>query len=328
MSAAITAAVIAVAGSAASGVAASQQQKKNNKRIDQQNAQQLGLDVASRGAPLNDLSAPASVQGSETAVLPYYMDGEEAALGRYAASISRAIRAQGGTPEEQLAKYESMLKDYEPELQMADQAVLDEVTGEATKQELGFSKPVFDARTNVAKSKLMAGLEALKETLNEIAQVQAGKGYSGDSTGNRMFRFNARRSIGTDAANDLSQANLENEIERRVIESTGRDRRSVGAAKVDSLINQRIQRSRLPALAVSDDFNTQFAPMKNFNIGTKEFTTPTPYGEQPDIMGSVIGSVGGTLTKYFGTKAADKRDEARRGNGLGEASKTTDKEDA
>lgn len=327
MSAAITAAVIAVVGAAGSAAASSQQAKKQNKRINAQNAQQLGLDVAARGAPLNDASAPASVQGVEAAFLPYYMDGEEAALGRYAARISKAIREQGGTPEEQLAKYESMLAAYDPAMDMADQAVLDEVTGEATRQELEFSKPVFEARTGVANAKRNAGLEALKETLNEIDQIQAGKGYSGDSTGKRMLRFNARRAIGTESAKDLAEANLENASERRVIESTGRDRRAAGGAKIASLFNQRIARNRLPALAVSEDFNASFAPLKNFNIGTNEFTTPQSYVDGPDMIGALSSSIGGTLTNFFGKKAADNRDSDRRRMGLGEVEKQDDSGD-
>lgn len=312
MSAAITAAVIGIVGAAGSAAASQRQAKKQNSRIASQNAQQLGLDVASRGAPLNDASAPASVQGIEAVFLPYYMDGEEAALGRYAARISKAIREQGGTPEEQLAKYESMLAAYDPALDMADQAVLDEVTGEATRQELEFSRPVFEARTGVANAKRNAGLEALRETLNEIDQIQAGKGYSGDSTGKRMLRFNARRAIGTDVANDLAQAELDNATERRVIESTGRDRRAAGGEKIASLFNQRLSRSRLPALAVSEDFNASFAPLKNFNIGTNEFTTPQSYVDGPDVLGSLSSSIGGTLTKYFGNQAVSNRDANRR----------------
>lgn len=305
MSAAITAAVIGIVGAAGSAVASKQAADKQNKRLNTQNATQAGYDLASRGAPLYGPSVPSELQGRESAILPYYVGDEESRLGRYAAQISRAIRNRGGTPEQQLAKYEEMMAQYENAAAMADQAKLDEITGAATEQELEFSKPVFAARTGVAEAKRNAGLEALREILNEIDSIQAGKGYSGDSTGTRMLRFDARRRIGTDAAEGFANANLQNEEERRVIRTAGRDRSAEGGTALAKLFNQRVTRSQLPALAVASDFNTQFAPLKNFNIGTGEFTTPASNVDQPDILGSLTGSIGGTLTNFFAKKAAE-----------------------
>lgn len=291
---AITIAAISVAVTAGSAVAANKQAKSTNKRLAAQNADQLMLDMAARGAPIYGANLPDEVQGSQAAVLPYYGGDTETKLFGDARSIYDAIRARAGTPAEQVAMYDDMLRKFEPANESNRQMVYDMASGKMVEQEIGESQPVFQARRGVAEAKRNAGLEALRETLNEIDSIQAGKGYSGDSTGKRMLRFNARRSIGTSSANDFAEVDLANALETRGLLTNDRSRRLTNIDLPDRLARAEIAREELPGDAASEAYQRSLGNFKMFNIGTHDFTPPAPYVDKPDILGSVASSVGGT----------------------------------
>lgn len=298
-------------------IAAINQRKKDkaqNQLTAQQNQQQMAMDLAARGAGLYGSGIPEELQGRESAILPYYMGGSEAILGKDAANVAAAIRAAAGDPTLRLADYSAMLGKYDAASEANDRLAEDLALGNITNEQLAEAAPVWAARTGAAESRRNAGLEALRETLNEIDSIQAGKGYSGDSTGKRMLRFNARRAIGTQAATDFAGANLENEMDRRMIKESGRNARLSNIDLPNRLAMAAIQRKQLPANAVASEFNAATEPLNFFNIGAGQFRAQNPLtapsNSATGIANSVAqagASVGGALSKYYGNKSLENQ---------------------
>lgn len=245
----------------------------NAKSTQDANTQNALLSLFTRGAALSGDWVPEELQGASAAILPYYLAGAEKEIGGDAASLYRAIRDRAGGPDIQLADYSALLGGYGRA--MADNSLLAEdlASGRVTRDMISESAPVFSARVGVANAKRDAGLEALQQTLNEIDAIQAGKGYSGDSTGNRMLRFNARRSIGSEAATDLANVNLQNEIDRRQIMASGRDLRLANIDLPSSLARSAVALKQMPETAVTQSYQNSISPFGFFNLGPHQFPT-------------------------------------------------------
>lgn len=303
MSSALTIAAIAVAGSVGASAVAAKSAKKSaketNARIAAQNADQIMLDMAARGAPIYGANLPAEIQGSEAAILPYYGGRTEVDLFNNARQIWDSIQASGGTPEQKMATFKQMLEQYEPANNANRNLVFDLATGKMTEQGVIESQPVFKARLGSAEAKRNAGLEALRETLNEIDAIQAGKGYSGDSTGKRVLRFNARRAIGTQSAADLADANLQNALEERTIRSQGRDKQIAGLGLADTMARADLSRTQIPEEAMTKSYINALQPFSFFNLGTHEFTKPEPYVDMPDTTGAIASTAAGSLNTFL-----------------------------
>lgn len=294
MSSAITIALVSTAvTTGVSAASANRQAKKQNEMVRQQNADQIMLDMAARGAPIYGANLPADIQGSESAILPYYFGGTERQMADDASAVYRSIRSQD--PRVELANYERMLDTYGEANQSNKDLVIDAATGRLVDRRLAESAPVFEARTNVAKSKRNAALEALRDTLSEIDSIQAGKGYSGDSTAKRMMRFNARRQIGSQAAADMTEAELQNQLEVRNIRDSELASRRANLGQADAMTQAEMRRTQLAKQAMADDFNTSISPFSSFNIGTGQFTKPEPLVPPTDIAGALASSIGGTV---------------------------------
>lgn len=296
-----------------SGIVAAQQQRKSSREqnaiTQQQNVDSLMLQLAARGAPLTGNNVPESAQGSESAILPYYFGDLEKTMGTDAANLYKASAAWRGTPEAQLADYQALVDSQAGATAANDQLAADLASGKLTEDQLAEAAPSFAARKGVAEAGRNAGLEAIKQTLNEIDSIQAGKGYSGDSTGKRMFRFNARRSIGTQTAKDLAGANLENALDERSIKETGRSLRLSNMNLPEQRIQSAITRKQLPQNAANAAFTSAMEPFKFFSIGPHDFTAgtapaavPSALGDIASQMGQVNAQVGAGVANYYKNK--------------------------
>jgi hypothetical protein len=284
--------------------------EEQNQLTQQQNADTLLLEMAARGAPLTGSNVPASVAGTEAAILPYYFGGQEKSMSADATELYKAIQERNGSPGLQIANYDALLGKYQPSVDANDQLAADLASGRMTNQTLAEAQPVFNARTNMAESKRNAGLEALRQTLSEIDSIQAGKGYSGDSTGKRMARFNARREIGTQSAADFAGANLANAQEKQAIQSGGRSLQLSNINLPDTLARAAINRTRLPGQAATATQGDAMAPFDFFKLQPANYKSPNPLNAMPDTAGSIANTVaqtgaaiGGSLAKYYSNKS-------------------------
>lgn len=310
MSAAITAAVIVAGGAAYAAYSSSESQKKanstNKKLTKENNRANLLMNLISRGAPMEGPNFPDSVQGQSSSILPIYMGKTEKDLATNAQDIFAAIQKYYGTPEDQMKNNEQIAGQFAPAGAASDRLVVDLATGKVTKEMLDESKPVFAARTKLAESKRNAGLEALSETLNEIDAIQAGKGFSGDSTGSRMLKFNARRGIGTQSAADIGAADLANAEDVRNIKSSGRNLQLQNLSLPDSQAAAAIRRRTVPAAGLVDNQSVSLAPFKFFNIGpgaATQFQKPSDVGPVANTGGIAAQGIASLIRDYQKARA-------------------------
>lgn len=296
--------------------------KEQNRITQQQNADQLALELAARGAPIYGTNVPEEIQGTESAILPYYFGNTEKEISTDARELYKALTERLGPASVRVANYDALLGRYDKSSEANDKLAEDLALGNLTEEAIAESQPVFEARKGVADAKRNAGLEALAKTLNEISAIQAGKGYSGDSTGSRMLRFDARRKIGTQAAADLANVKLENANDVRAIRQAGRDQRLANLDLPSRLAVLATQRKQLPINAVSAEQNALMQPFDFFNIGTGRFSQANPLPAMPNTAGDIANSfaqtgsaIGGSLLKYYTNR--DLQDRANRNAAAG-----------
>lgn len=283
--------------------------KEQNALTAQQNKDTLSLELAARGAPLSGSGVPEELQGVQSAFLPYYFGSLEKDTAGDAASIYRALKDRMGDPALKLADYSEMLGKYKDSQNSAD-ALADEImSGRLSDTVMSENAPVFEARLGVAEANRNAGLEALKQTLNEIDNIQAGKGYSGDSTGKRMLRFNARRQIGNQASNEFANAKLANAQDKRAALEAVRSLRMSNFDLPAKMARNRIAIEEMPATAIAESYRNTLSPLDSFRIGSGSFSKPTQMSAMPNTAGDIANAaaqtgsaVGGALMKYYGNK--------------------------
>jgi len=235
--------------------------------IDVQTARRLGL--------------PDNLIGKSSAVLPYYLSDTEMRSSNAAAKTVEALQNLYGTPKDEYAVYDAMIKKYGPAIANNTNLVNDLASGRLTDQSIAESQPVFSQRLAGVEAGRRASLEALSQTLNEIDAIQAGKGFSGDSTGNRQLRFNARRQIGTSTSNSLNDALLQNAMEKRALQDQGRTLRLNNLNLPVTMAGSQIDLAQMPTNAVAKRFNASMAPLSTFNIGPHDFT---PFQSMPLVQ--------------------------------------------
>lgn len=280
--------------------------RTNRKNVKDTNKANLWLNMISRGLPITDemassLGLSADMVGSSSAVLPYYMKGIEKELSAIATSTSQSIRDASPTAE----GLQEILGRYSEGFSAADTLANDISSGRVTQQMLDEQEPVGQARMDVAAGKKNAALEALRSTLNEIDAIQAKKGYSGDSFGNRMLKFNARRGIANQWASDIGGAKLQNALDKAALQEQGRTLRIGNIGLSDRLARASVDRATIPGKTLAEQSKTSMAPFEFFNLGPHNFsaqqTPPTvaPVAGAGQLIAQAGAGVGNTALNYY-----------------------------
>lgn len=299
---AVGASAFAASQSASASKKAQQQNLSEQERINLLNTE---MQLASRGAPLTGDYVPDNLQGQQSSVLPYYFGGTEKQTADDTAALYNAIQKLYGSPDSQIADYQRLVDQYGPANASNQKLVNDLSSGRLTDQALTERAPVFGQRLANAGSNRNAGIEALQDTLNEIDAIQAGKGFAGDTVGSRTLRFNARRAIGTQSAQDLGQAKLQNATDTANIQDTGRALRLSNLSLPDQMLQSAITRKQIPAAGVVQAQGTAMAPFKFFDIGPGAPTQYKPFQFQPQVStGQIVAQgVAGLGTKVLSPNA-------------------------
>lgn len=133
-----------------------------------------------------------------SAVLPMYLRSLEQRLGRDFADAWDATGRPIGEYRERARNYESMMGA----ARSRANSIFD---GGLEREMLDSAAPVQRARVAF---KRQSAIDALNKVIADINSAQAGRGYTGDSMGNRMLRFGAERGA-ADAVSEAELANLE-----------------------------------------------------------------------------------------------------------------------
>lgn len=147
------------------------------------------------------------------ALLPmYFPQGTETGLATDALSAYKAAQAAAGTPDTELARYQSAATGMMPAMSQSDAVVNDLFSGALTEEQVRNIQPVLAARAGVAKAQKTGILEALQTRLNALSADRSRAGYQGGGsafqknllTGATVPAMQAAATVGAQA--DLSNA--------------------------------------------------------------------------------------------------------------------------
>jgi hypothetical protein len=283
---------------------------KNLRGARETNVANLALNLTSRGAPIaldrfGRPIIPRSVEGSESAILPYYFGGAEKQLGQDALDNYNAIAKLYGAPELELQQYQAIIDKFGPAFQSNEQLASDIASGKISQDMLAESEPVFGARLDVAEARKNSGLEALKQTLNEIDAIQAKRGFLGEGYGKTLVNTEVRRRIFGEGADAISQAKLANAMEKRAVQESGRNLRLSNISLPDALARASLARRGLPASTIASRYGTSLAPFSFFNLGPHDFSQfqrppQVDAATSPWALAAQTGAAAGsTVGNYF-----------------------------
>lgn len=210
----------------------------------------------------------------------------------------------GNDYSQKLAAFKQILDAHGGDFSAVSKLVSDLMSGKTTSDMLAEAQPVADARTGAATATKNAALESLQQTLNEIDQIQSKKGYGGDSSSGNLLKLNARTSANTEGAKALSQASLQNALDRASIQQQGRQMQLSNVMLPDQLANQEIARQTAPGTALANEFQTAMTPFSTFRTGNSFSPYQAPPQQNPiastgQIVGQGVASLASTAGNYF-----------------------------
>lgn len=295
--------------------------KKNLKAVSDTNRINMLMNLFTRGGALSGKDIPEDMQGQQSAILPYYFKDMETQLAGQARSASDAISGQM-TPQQQLKMYQSILDKYSPSVDNNRNLASDIASGRMGDQMLEESGPVFKSRVDSANTRKNASLQALQDSLNEIDAIQARKGFSGDSFGNNLLKFNARRATATQSATDIAGANTQNAMDRAAILGQARNIRLNSLNLPNQMASSDISIQNLPGQGIVQRTQTGQAPFGFFNVGPNQFTphtTPVVSAIQSPLgaAAGAVGQTGNTLLSFALNKSLANKTAGGGGGGWG-----------
>jgi hypothetical protein len=274
----VIAAGAGIAGGAMQSSAARKANRTNQAIADEQNRLNYEMFLQSRGS-----------EGSS--ILPFYFAQEgQTPYEQTLAENAMAAASMLPSAAQQQAQARSLQTRFQPTIDAATGAVEGIFDDSLLREEQELLLPVEQERMAAVQTRRQAGFEALRNTLNEINALQAGRGFSGDSSASNQLRANTRRQIATDAATAESAARLQN----------AGDRRSLGMANINrrvanvNLPLQVVEQNRPATAALANEQQRQGA-FNWFRLGPQAFQNQRAPLVQP-VAGTgqyIAGAVGG-----------------------------------
>lgn len=284
---------------------AAQQQAQSQQNANQTNLQEFEESRGSTGS----------------AVLPLYL--KESGLpfeGQMGQDLISAYN-ETGTP---LSTFQSAAAPLATSETKANEFTNDIFTGGVTNKLLEQAQPVQQARLSSARQNAMT---TLNQTLDAIDAAQAGKGFSGDSFGNRSLRFQAN--LG--ANNSISTANEANLGETQQIKNYGDVTLPLNNLSLPStMAGQNEAYTFLPQASFLQSKVAQQQPFNFMRIGpgTPPSVAPLPTAPPGLSTGNAIaqgvGSVGSAALNYYLNQSLQQQNmsQAAQANAQGVAQQT------
>lgn len=275
--------------------------QQNAANVAATNQANLILNIMSRGGALTaqeaqQLGVP-QLAGQSSAILPYYMSQIEQAAGTTSGAISQQILSSGGSPAQQMQQAMAVTAGLQPSLNQATTLGQQLVSGDVTKQMLAEQAPVSAATLAVPEVEKNAALQQLDATLNDIDAIQARKGYSGDSYGNRLLKFQARAGIMSQAAGGIAQAKLANARSVQGIQQQGRQLQLSNLGLPGELAANELNFQNLPSQTLATKAQLGQQPLGFFNIGNRAFQEQNkPLVDYTSATGLGLSGLGSNLS--------------------------------
>lgn len=279
------------AGASAGGsmCAADAQEDANAQTIQQQKLdreQQLALYRESRGA-------------TGHAFLPYYLGSAEANLGADASARYLQMNQNAGSVKDEAARLRESVDAMRPAFDAGTGLVGDIFSGDLTNQRLANAAPVAAARTSAAQAGAEGVYAGLMERINKMKAERARAGFSGSSSFQDNRLAQATIAARQEAARQVAQARLDNELAAQGIKESGIDLAVRSLDVPMARARQAAQFDMLPDEALVSAFKTRMGVYEPFRIGTappQQLSPLSPVTAVPP-MGQIIGqSAAGAIT--------------------------------
>lgn len=242
-------------------------------------------------------------RGSDgSAVLPLYLQSQDGGL--FERQLGSDLVGAYDMTAPDRAAFESVWNSYKPMVSGARRTAAGIFNGDVGNEMMANFQPVKKARVAMTRQ---AAMDALSKTLDEIGQMQAGRGFSGDSLGNRMVRFKANES----AANAMAGANLSNLEQEKAIRDAALNLRLSNLDLPFSMAGKEMDFSNSANNAYLDAIQRRMVPFNFLRIGQGPAFqyqplnySATPSAGQVALQG--FGQLGGTAANYFAGQQQQK----------------------
>ena len=208
------------------------------------------------------------------------------------------------TPEQQLAAYQEISAGFDPALAGSRATVNALFDGGLEAEARTAQEPVAAARLAMAESKKNSALEALAQTISEIKSISARKGFTGDSFGERLLDFNARRVAYNEGAMATGAANLENATDLRNIKNAAIAMRVGNVGLPYQQRRVALSDADAAETALVDRTSRRTSLFQPFRIGPGSFRYAPlppvgPVASTGQIVGQAVGAGAGALGNYY-----------------------------
>ena len=211
------------------------------------------------------------------------------------------------TPEEQLARYQETVDSLNPAAEGAARTVNDLYSGATERAQMEAQAPVSSARLAMGEARKNAALESLAQTVNEIKAINARKGFSGDSYGNRLLEFEARRRGNTEASLATAGAGLENAMDERSLRNAAISMRLNNTGLPSVMRRQAVGDLDLAESGLADRTARRQSLFSPFRIGPGSFRyAPLPMVGPVAGTGQIAGQAGAALASSVGSYYASR----------------------
>jgi hypothetical protein len=277
---AFIAVAIAMGGSALVGAGATMYSSSQSAKA--QNAAADKAAQSQKDANATNLQMYEESRGSTgSAVLPTYLtNGPNGTGGLFEASLGNDLVSAYNGSNVPLSTFQGTAATYAPAMAKAGQFTNDIFSGGITSKLLSEAQPVQQARSSSA-------MDALNKTLASIDAAQAGKGFSGDSYGNRMLQFQGRQAQGN--------ANVANLAENQQIQNYGNvTLPSQNLNLPSTMANQAGEFAFMPQNQYLQSMQSRMQPLGFLKIGSGNPPTsqPLPTAGAGAYMGGANGVAG------------------------------------
>lgn len=303
--AAIAAAAVAAGATAYGAKSASDSadaaNEANKKSVADTNALNYRMFLESRGSGGN-------------ALLPLYLpQGSEAIAANRAYQLYQANQEALGTPQEQVARYNSVVQGLEPSMQAGDKLVQDLFSGALENQQVQNIQPVVQARGAVAGAQKQGILEGLMARLNAIQADRARAGYSGGGSAfQKALLQGATIPALQGAATVGAQADLANATDTANIRNAAIQTRLGNLSLPLTQAANRAQLINLPATATGAANAASLSPLDWFKLQPGVFRNDqgplvSPVPNTGQIVGAAIGAGASSLGNYYANRDIAQR---------------------
>ena len=235
-----------------------------------------------------------------SAVLPLYMTNPNGSL--FEGTLGTDLVNAYGSTAVPLTSFENAASSLQPSQAGAEKFTNDIFSGGITKTLMDQAAPVQALRLSTARQ---SALQGLNSSLAAIDAAQAGKGFSGDSYGNRLLRFQANAG----AANQIGAAAGANAAENQQIQNYGNvTLPSSNLTLPYSMANQAGEFAFAPQSNYLQSINQRMQPLSFVRIGAaspfvyQPLPTAPPissgFGLAADAISQTLGANAGAASQY------------------------------